>query len=83
MIDHVHVERHYDTWVTTWTFLTWTHEYEYEHEHERFKWHGYTLAETCTWIYLENWYMVIIWAWQGHVDTVILGTWFTQDIHIL
>jgi len=45
-------------WIWTWTSWTWTHEYEYEHEHEheRFKWHGYTLAETCTWIYLGKWH---------------------------
>ena len=23
--------------------------------------------------------VVIIWAWQGHGGTIILGTWFTQD----
>jgi len=41
------------------------------------------LCETCIWNYLGKWYMVIIWAWQGHGGTVILGTWFTQDIHVL
>jgi len=40
------------------------------------------LHETCTWNYFRMWYMVIIWAWQGHGGIVILGTWFTQDIHI-
>ena len=32
------------------------------------------LCEACTWNYLGKWYMVIIWAWQGHGDTVILAT---------
>ena len=40
------------------------------------------LCETCTQNYFGKWYMVIIWAWQGYGGTVILGTWFTQDIHI-
>ena len=36
------------------------------------------LHEACIWNYLKKWYMVIIWACQGHGGIIVLGIWFTQ-----
>ena len=73
MIDRIHVERHYDTWITAWTSRTWTHKYEYEHEHKRFKWHDKHLRETCAWNYLGKWYMVIKWLGKNMVAQLFLA----------
>jgi len=62
MIDLVYVDWHYDTWITTWTSWTWTHEYGYEHE-QSLNDMDKQLREAYTWNYLGKWYMVIIWAW--------------------
>ena len=37
------------------------------------------LREAYAWSYLGKWYVVIIRAWQGHGDMVILDTLFTQE----
>jgi len=76
MIDLIHVERHYNIWITTCTSWTRTHEYGYEHEHENLN--DKRLRKAYTWNYLAKWYMVIIWVWQSHGGMVIFGTWFTQ-----
>jgi len=54
MTDFIHVERHYDTKITSWTSWTWKHEHEYEQEYESLNDMDKSLREVCTWNYLRK-----------------------------